>query len=195
MKRFWRWIAAPLAMSAGLTLLFVTCLGASMTRFEARAPASAAMVPQMKDMASLSDEGGAERSVAYEMAEEVPPPAPSPSAEPPSRKAMMHMDRAGDGAPAGGVVGGLVEGKGKGGGEGSVEAPTRSWFPETFLFDPLVVTDESGRATVPVRVPDRSPDQAPVPSRPPVGPRWWRSTATPTPSGRPDRAAGPCPRR
>jgi len=31
----------------------------------------------------------------------------------------------------------------------------RAWFPETFLFEPLVVTDASGRATVPVRVPDR----------------------------------------
>ena len=34
-------------------------------------------------------------------------------------------------------------------------APTRAWFPETFLFEPLVVTDDSGAATVPVRVPDR----------------------------------------
>ncbi|MBJ6761605.1 hypothetical protein JGU66_12590 [Myxococcaceae bacterium JPH2] len=34
-------------------------------------------------------------------------------------------------------------------------APTRAWFPETFLFEPLVVTDASGSATVPVRVPDR----------------------------------------
>lgn len=34
-------------------------------------------------------------------------------------------------------------------------APTRAWFPETFLFEPLVVTDASGAATVPVRVPDR----------------------------------------
>ncbi|RKH21029.1 hypothetical protein D7X74_02135 [Corallococcus sp. CA047B] len=33
--------------------------------------------------------------------------------------------------------------------------PTRAWFPETFLFEPLVVTDGSGQATVPVRVPDR----------------------------------------
>ncbi|MBX7098373.1 MAG: hypothetical protein K1X89_11720 [Myxococcaceae bacterium] len=39
------------------------------------------------------------------------------------------------------------------GGEGG--APTRAWFPETFLFEPLVVTDEQGRATVPVKVPDR----------------------------------------
>lgn len=34
-------------------------------------------------------------------------------------------------------------------------APTRSWFPESFLFEPLVVTDQNGRAIVPVRVPDR----------------------------------------
>ncbi len=34
-------------------------------------------------------------------------------------------------------------------------APSRAWFPETFLFEPLVVTDEAGQATVPVRVPDR----------------------------------------
>ncbi|MDX2009275.1 MAG: hypothetical protein SFW67_03745, partial [Myxococcaceae bacterium] len=32
-------------------------------------------------------------------------------------------------------------------------APTRAWFPETFLFEPLVVTDSNGRATVPVKVP------------------------------------------
>ncbi|MCY1036605.1 hypothetical protein OV207_34530 [Corallococcus sp. BB11-1] len=40
------------------------------------------------------------------------------------------------------------------GGDGA-PAPTRAWFPETFLFEPLVVTDASGQATVPVRVPDR----------------------------------------
>lgn len=34
-------------------------------------------------------------------------------------------------------------------------AATRSWFPETFLFEPLVVTDDVGVARVPVRVPDR----------------------------------------
>ena len=33
--------------------------------------------------------------------------------------------------------------------------PTRAWFPETFLFEPLVVTDDNGSATVPVKVPDR----------------------------------------
>lgn len=39
--------------------------------------------------------------------------------------------------------------------ENAEQTATRSWFPETFLFEPLVVTDDSGAATVPVKVPDR----------------------------------------
>jgi hypothetical protein len=35
------------------------------------------------------------------------------------------------------------------------ETVTRSWFPETFLFEPLIVTDDAGEASVDVRVPDR----------------------------------------
>ncbi|HEX3757555.1 MAG TPA: alpha-2-macroglobulin family protein, partial [Kofleriaceae bacterium] len=42
-----------------------------------------------------------------------------------------------------------------GAGATTPEGPTRSWFPETFLFEPLVVTDDRGAAVVPVRVPDR----------------------------------------
>ncbi|MCC7382492.1 MAG: hypothetical protein IT384_11710 [Deltaproteobacteria bacterium] len=34
-------------------------------------------------------------------------------------------------------------------------APTRSWFPESFLFEPRVVTDDQGRAIVEAKVPDR----------------------------------------
>lgn len=33
--------------------------------------------------------------------------------------------------------------------------PTRAWFPETFLFEPLIVTDDAGNATATVKVPDR----------------------------------------
>lgn len=35
------------------------------------------------------------------------------------------------------------------------EQPGRAWFPETFLFEPLVVTDDAGHAQVSARVPDR----------------------------------------
>jgi hypothetical protein len=47
------------------------------------------------------------------------------------------------------------DGQGGPGGGGGGETVTRSWFPETFLFEPLVVTDGSGEAVVPVKVPDR----------------------------------------
>lgn len=40
-------------------------------------------------------------------------------------------------------------------GDADAETVTRAWFPETFLFDPLVVTDAQGKAEVRVRVPDR----------------------------------------
>ena len=38
---------------------------------------------------------------------------------------------------------------------GKETATTRSWFPETFLFEPLIVTDDHGSASVKVLVPDR----------------------------------------
>src|SRR6185436_16620228 len=59
----------------------------------------------------------------------------------------------GGGGSASGSLGGLV-----GGEEAEIEepaAPTRAWFPETFLFAPLVVTNSDGVATHQVRVPDR----------------------------------------
>jgi hypothetical protein len=34
-------------------------------------------------------------------------------------------------------------------------AQARAWFPETFLFEPLIVTDDAGVASLSVRVPDR----------------------------------------
>lgn len=57
-----------------------------------------------------------------------------------------------EGGVVGGVLGGVL------GGQVATQEPpvvTRAWFPETFLFEPLVVTDEAGQATLPVRVPDR----------------------------------------
>ncbi|MBI3182598.1 MAG: hypothetical protein HYZ28_10725 [Myxococcales bacterium] len=64
-----------------------------------------------------------------------------------SKRMLLKAKVGGKGMPASEV-------EGDRGGEGQ-EAPTRSWFPETFLFEPLVVTDQEGRANVPVRVPDR----------------------------------------
>ncbi|MFO0594512.1 MAG: alpha-2-macroglobulin family protein [Myxococcaceae bacterium] len=73
----------------------------------------------------------------------------------------------GSGSGGGGIGDGIGIGgigtKGRGGGVALAEAapaeaepaPTRAWFPETFLFEPLIVTDADGRANVPVKVPDR----------------------------------------
>lgn len=44
---------------------------------------------------------------------------------------------------------------GGGGGDGERGVQTRSWFPETFLFEPLLITDQQGAASLDVRVPDR----------------------------------------
>ncbi|HVE86230.1 MAG TPA: alpha-2-macroglobulin family protein, partial [Myxococcales bacterium] len=66
-----------------------------------------------------------------------------------------------EGGIVGGVLGGRVgtaEGKGLGGRAAEAPAPTRAWFPETFLFEPLVVTSDRGEASVPVKVPDRLTD-------------------------------------
>ena len=51
-----------------------------------------------------------------------------------------------------GAKGEAANGEGGGGERG---AKTRSWFPETFLFEPLLVTDNQGNASLDVRVPDR----------------------------------------
>ncbi|GEN05720.1 Alpha-2-macroglobulin family protein [Myxococcus fulvus] len=76
------------------------------------------------------------------------------------------VERGGPGAVAiGGMDDGYFGAKKKGASRGgpmkdeaapqAEGAPSRAWFPETFLFEPLVVTDDSGAATLPVRVPDR----------------------------------------
>jgi hypothetical protein len=57
------------------------------------------------------------------------------------------------GAALGAPMAEEAEAKGEGG--RAAPAPTRAWFPETFLWEPLVVTDDRGAATVKTRVPDR----------------------------------------
>lgn len=63
-------------------------------------------------------------------------------------------------AKPGRASGGLFDDEGDnddgvGGGGGERGPQTRAWFPETFLFEPLLVTDDAGQASLDVRVPDR----------------------------------------
>jgi hypothetical protein len=87
-------------------------------------------------------------------------PPPAPSAAPMEMAEVAAGADFGMPADANKLRSALVAlpGAGRGGAEGAAAAeaaPSRAWFPETFLFEPLVVTDASGAATVPVRVPDR----------------------------------------
>jgi alpha-2-macroglobulin family protein len=85
-------------------------------------------------------------------------PAPEPGTGGGGRFADIVGDRkdeAKEAAERGVLAGGSIALKQQAKAEQTEATPTRSWFPETFLFEPLVVTDDSGAATVPVRVPDR----------------------------------------
>lgn len=76
-------------------------------------------------------------------------PAAAPKAPEPTPAAFGNFDRRDIGnAP---VAGGPATGNDA----AEAATPTRAWFPETFLFEPRVVTDVNGAAVVPVKVPDR----------------------------------------
>lgn len=68
--------------------------------------------------------------------------------------AMKNESMARQSAKISGGLDDLAKG-GPGGGGGERGVQTRSWFPETFLFEPRLITDEQGAGTLDVRVPDR----------------------------------------
>ena len=118
----------------GLGLALVACAA----KDEAPAPA-----------AQRSFDGVALEGRALSQAQERPEPKPAKPAAPAATKVGMF---AGPASPA------AAEDKDAPAGGGAAktpEGPTRAWFSETFLFEPLVVTDAAGAAVVPVRVPDR----------------------------------------
>lgn len=123
----------------------------------------------MAERSAPTSQAPPEEKAAYEMDDSVAPGAPPPPPPPPAAS-----------APSGGIGRGLgMSGEGTGGGgrlreqdeaepavanapaDGAARsapeepAATRSWFPETFLFAPSIVTDEQGRAQVKLTVPDR----------------------------------------
>jgi hypothetical protein len=74
------------------------------------------------------------------------PGAPPPPKSAPAAAAPRGGDNDADGMPDSADA---LEGAAQ------AEAPAREWFPESFLFRPLVVTDAQGKASVDARVPDR----------------------------------------
>lgn len=134
-------------------LLLLSCAGLS---------CAGQMEPSSADQSVAYEEGWGE----YEMAKEASPsddaayggapPPPSPQASPtmPGSASMARRDKAKRGVAdesAGEKPGELSE-------PAADDAPTRAWFPESFLFEPLVVTDNDGLASLEVTVPDQLTD-------------------------------------
>lgn len=149
----------------------ITALSLGSRRYAASADALAGD-PQLHryEKKNLSNFGGNE---GYAQAEMAAPSAPMPvaAAEPmkkdvasrASQKGLLKIVGGGGrggalddvmGSPLG--ASGMLDESEIGGGEGGgAPAATRAWFPETFIFEPLIVTNENGTANVPVKVPDR----------------------------------------
>ncbi|MCB9758945.1 MAG: hypothetical protein H6739_03825 [Alphaproteobacteria bacterium] len=72
--------------------------------------------------------------------------APQPPGAPPAAEPAPEDDAVEEEIAA-------MDGKDAGGGDGA-GVPTRAWFPETFLWEPAVVTDANGHAELTVTVPD-----------------------------------------
>lgn len=164
-----------LATGFAVLVLFFLSVTMSSTRSE-RAPSVLGVQRYRGDEGSM---GKADRKVAREEANEMQMmdlAAAQPSAPPPSAEALPEPIGIGSlgtkGRGGGGYGSGLAKAakprlkamvaeqekdkkSADGDDEGGAAAPTRAWFPETFLFEPLVTTDGSGHATVPVKVPDR----------------------------------------
>ena len=130
-----------------LTILFALGCGARGASSPAE-PASEAEQDRRHGNEGASGGGGKEGLVGGIRVDE----APSPVASAPAR-AKMAAIADGEAKPDSGkdIAAGQKEGE-KGGGP---EVQVRQWFPEAFLWQPLVETDLGGKATVDLRVPDQ----------------------------------------
>ncbi|HEX8819018.1 MAG TPA: alpha-2-macroglobulin family protein, partial [Archangium sp.] len=146
MKRYI--VVGGLCVVAGFTLS--TCLGNNLRRLtgaSADALAGSAEPPLMRK--NLRNFGANEEGMAFSEA---------PAAPRPQKRREIQSIGGGSAGPRGGVMAeaAVMDGMSPSAPPGEAPAtPGRAWFPETFLFEPLVVTDASGLASVPVKVPDR----------------------------------------
>jgi hypothetical protein len=150
----WSFIA-PVAPVAVVSLVMAALPGVGATACSRRAPEAtrAAEAPPPAPIAA---------SPAAEMAAGKPAPDKQASKHKPAalRRALSSL---GGGKGAGSDIAGLLSSsaepadeKAKDEGEGEpAAAPARAWFPETFLFAPLVVTNDAGKAKLTAHVPDR----------------------------------------
>ncbi len=125
-------------------LLVLLVLLASCGKLDRAAEAPA--VANEKDARKELGPGGAGAAAPAALAEEAAP-----------QKSRARADKKAADMPMAPTEVAADEQKGEGGNmEPAVPTtPTRAWFPETMLFAPRVITDDSGNATLDVPVPDR----------------------------------------
>jgi hypothetical protein len=133
---------------AALLLPLVACAGQSLQQ---AAPASKEMAMEEAEEGANPTGGSGARARRAERGNAVAMDAPMGGAPPPPAATMPSS------APADGFAGELDDAVADKDRAGNAEAPApaRSWFPETFLFAPRLVTGADGQATVQARVPDR----------------------------------------
>lgn len=134
-------------MSIALTAL--VALAGCKSRDEAEKNAPAPVMQAAEPATPAADEamGGAGMSMELEEQDQTRAAPARLAKEKADKSLALDDDRSDDG---------LLDALGPGGSEGGERGPrTRAWFPETFLFEPLVVTSEQGTAELDVRVPDR----------------------------------------
>jgi hypothetical protein len=115
------------------------------------------------DRAERQEIGGNQPTAVVPMTDTVASPPPALEEERSKKEGKLDDNEAG-----GGLKGVMADGDEDGVGDDRAasgpgknrkanrpEGITRAWFPETFLFEPLVITDDTGTATVATRVPDR----------------------------------------
>jgi len=112
---------------------------------EQSAPMSAPMEPEEQQ---ADDWGGMKEKSA-------PSPAAAAPAAPSGGRAARNMDQPDRFVDLTLAAEGKDEAPTDSAERGEAAPATRAWFPETFLFAPLVQTDDQGLAQVPVTVPDR----------------------------------------
>jgi hypothetical protein len=133
-------------------LILLAALGPSCAGMEAPTSADKAMPYEEGLMEYEMDELADD---AY-FAGGAPPPASEPMAEQSAPAGPMRRAKAKE-APKDRSEGEL-DGRMTDAEQGGDDAPTRAWFPESFVFEPLVVTDGDGLASLEVTVPDQLTD-------------------------------------
>jgi alpha-2-macroglobulin family protein len=142
-----RWLPIAIAISA-----LVDCRKLERSN---TAPRSEPAFERESKEAEADARGGGAGGARADKKRKLAPSAPASAKPAPKTEAFAGHLEANAALGSVAAVDAAPEASADGEGGGSAAAKPRAWFPETFLFEPLIVTDDAGSARVHVRVPDR----------------------------------------